>query len=264
MTRKISRRTIIALTTAAGAVSLLSDRAFAQGGAPAASLPARGEFIVRGAHVLTMDAALGDLPSGDVHVRNGAIVAVAANVPTPGAEVIDGRDMICMPGLIETHWHHWTNVCRPFVRNDDPTLGYFPVTAKYGPHYEPLDCYRSVQLGLAEALGAGITTTHNWCHNTRSPAMPMPRSPPCATSASAAATPMAPRKAVRMTDRWTWPISLASSAAGCRATGWLRSAFAPGTLATIPIRHAALSRPKWRRKSGVVRGNSVCRSHCTP
>ena len=91
---------------------------------------------MRGAHVLTLDSGLGDLPSGDVHVRNGAIVAVASRVPAPGAEVIDGRGMICMPGLIDTHWHHWTNVCRPFVRNDDPRLGYFPVTAKYGPHYQ--------------------------------------------------------------------------------------------------------------------------------
>jgi hypothetical protein len=36
------------------------------------ALPARGEFVVRGGHVLTMDASLGDLPSGDVHVRDGA------------------------------------------------------------------------------------------------------------------------------------------------------------------------------------------------
>ena len=55
-----------------------------------------------------------------------SIVAVAASVPAPGAEVIDGRGMICMPGLDRTHWHHWTNVCRPFVRNDDPKLGLFP------------------------------------------------------------------------------------------------------------------------------------------
>ena len=166
----IDRREILAASTALGAASLLPGRAFAQGAQPANALPARGEFVIRGAHVLTMDTGLGDLPSGDVHVRNGAIVAVAASVPAPGAEVIDGRGMICMPGLIETHWHHWTNVCRPFVRNDDPKLGYFPVTAKYGPHFQPEDSYRSAKLGLAEALSAGITTTHNWCHNTRSPA----------------------------------------------------------------------------------------------
>jgi len=166
---QVDRRTMMAGASALGAASLLSGRAFAQA-QPAATLPARGEFVVRGAHVLTLDSGLGDLPSGDVHVRSGAIVAVASRVPAPGAEVIDGRGMICMPGLIDTHWHHWTNICRPFVRNDDPRLGYFPVTAKYGPHYQAEDSYRSARLGLAEALAAGITTTHNWCHNTRSPA----------------------------------------------------------------------------------------------
>jgi cytosine/adenosine deaminase-related metal-dependent hydrolase len=165
----INRRTVLAASTAAGAANLIGGRAFAQG-SPPAGLPARGEFVIRGAHVLSMDSAVGDLPVGDVHVRNGAIVAVAASVPAPGAEVIDGKGMICMPGLVETHWHHWTNVCRPFVRNDDPKLGYFPVTAKYGPHYTPEDMYHSVRPGLCEALAAGITTTHNWSHNVRSPA----------------------------------------------------------------------------------------------
>jgi hypothetical protein len=42
------------------------------------ALPARGEFVVRGGGVLTMDASLGDPPGGDVHVRDG------------------GRDMIVM------------------------------------------------------------------------------------------------------------------------------------------------------------------------
>jgi cytosine/adenosine deaminase-related metal-dependent hydrolase len=32
----------------------------------------------------------------------------------------------------------------------------------------PEDSYRSVRLGLAEALSAGVTTVHNWAHNVRS------------------------------------------------------------------------------------------------
>jgi len=34
---------------------------------------------------------------------------------------------------------------------------------------EPEDSYRSVRLGAAESLAAGVTTVHNWSHNTRSP-----------------------------------------------------------------------------------------------
>ena len=173
MNKGIDRRTVLKGTTVLGAASLLPRRSTAQGAspatAPAVSLPARGEFVVRGAHILSMDDKVGDLPVGDVHVRDGVIVAVAANVPAPGAQVMDGKGMICMPGFVETHWHHWTNILRPVMRQDDPKRSYFPVTAGLGVHYKPEDSYHSVRLGLAEALSAGITTTQNWAHNVRSP-----------------------------------------------------------------------------------------------
>ena len=125
---------------------------------------------MRGAHVLTMDRDLGDLAVGEVHVRDGAIVAVGVAVTAPGAEVIDGKGMICMPGFVDTHWHHWTTLLRPVMQADDPKRTYFPVTFALGLHYTPEDSYRSVRLGLAQALAAGVTTTHNWAHNVRSPA----------------------------------------------------------------------------------------------
>ena len=66
----IDRRTLLAGTSALTAASLLPSRAHAQAAsAPAASLPARGEFVVRGAYVLSMDDKVGDFPAGDVHVR---------------------------------------------------------------------------------------------------------------------------------------------------------------------------------------------------
>jgi cytosine/adenosine deaminase-related metal-dependent hydrolase len=172
----IDRRTVLTGGTVLGAASLLPGRALAQAATsapaarPAGSLPGQGEFVVRGAHVLSMDEGIGDLASGDVHVRNGAIVAVAAKVEAPGAQAIDGKGMICMPGFVDTHWHHWTTFLRPVMQADDPKRTYFPVTFALGLHYAPEDSYRSVRLGLAEALSAGVTTTHNWAHNVRSPA----------------------------------------------------------------------------------------------
>jgi cytosine/adenosine deaminase-related metal-dependent hydrolase len=162
---------MLAGTTAIAAATILPSRANAQSAAQATdSLPARGEFVVRGAYVLSMDDRIGDFPTGDVHVRDGAIVAVAASVPAPGAQVIDGKGMICMPGFVDTHWHHWTTFLRPAMRADDPKKTYFPVTAAVGQHYTPDDSYHSVRLSLAEAIAGGVTTTHNWAHNVRSPA----------------------------------------------------------------------------------------------
>jgi 5-methylthioadenosine/S-adenosylhomocysteine deaminase len=168
---RINRRTVLAGASALGAFSIVPRSALAQRQADttAASLPARGEFVVRGAHVLSMDPQIGDLASGDVHVRDGTIVAVAASVNAPGAEVIDGRDMLCMPGFVETHWHLWTSCLRPVIRGDDAKLSYFPVTSRLGPHFTAEDTYRSVKHGLSEAIHAGVTTVHNWAHNIQSP-----------------------------------------------------------------------------------------------
>jgi len=172
--QNIDRRTILKAATALAVTGVASSMGCAQprgsGSTEARSLPGRGEFVIRGANILTMDAGIGDFARGDVHVRDGAIVAVAKEIAAPAATVIDAGGMICMPGFIDTHWHLWTSLLRPIVRIDDPKRSYFPVTNAFGRHYTPEDSYRSVRLGLAEGISAGATTVHNWAHNIRSPA----------------------------------------------------------------------------------------------
>ncbi len=174
MDKTVSRRRLMQGAAALGTAALLPRGLLAQqaartAGAPGAPLPVRGELLIRGATVLTMDPAVPDLAAGDVHVRDGAIVAVAQKIEAPSARVVDGAGMICIPGFIDTHFHLWNSMFRLFVRADVPTLGYFPVTARLGPLMGPEDSYRSVRLGAAEALAAGVTTLHNWAHNTRTP-----------------------------------------------------------------------------------------------
>lgn len=172
--KKFSRRALtqgaVALATAALMPRQLAAQPVARSaGAPGAPLPARSELLIRGAAVLTMDPAVPDLAAGDVHVRDGAIVAVAQRIEAPSAQLIDGSNMICIPGFVDTHFHLWNALFRVFVRADVPALGYFPVTARLGPLMVPEDNYRSARLGIAEALAAGVTTVHSWSHNTRSP-----------------------------------------------------------------------------------------------
>jgi len=137
---------------------------------PPEGLPRRDEFVLRGAHVLTMDATIGDVASGDVHVRDGVIVAVGIRLDAPVTAVdIDAHAMIVLPGFVDTHWHLWNSSLRAIVRGDDAEQGYFPVTLRVGPRFTPTDSYHSVRLGLTEGLASGITTVHNWSHNTRTP-----------------------------------------------------------------------------------------------
>jgi cytosine/adenosine deaminase-related metal-dependent hydrolase len=77
--------------------------------------------------------------------------------------------MIVMPGFVETHWHLWCTALRLIVRADDPKEGYFPTTIRVGRHCTPQDSYIGVRLGVAEGLLSGITTVHDWSHNTVSP-----------------------------------------------------------------------------------------------
>jgi cytosine/adenosine deaminase-related metal-dependent hydrolase len=132
------------------------------------TMPQREELLIRNAYVLTMDAAVGDLPNADVHVRDGRIAAVGAGLQAPTATVIDGRDMLVLPGLIETHWHIWTTMLRS-MSGDIAEHGYFPTSRGIGAFYTAADMYQSGRLACAEALNSGITFVHDWCHNVRSP-----------------------------------------------------------------------------------------------
>lgn len=132
----------------------------------AGRLPNRDEFVVRNAYVMTMDSARGDLANGDVHVRNGEIVAVGTRLVAPMAENIDGRNMIVLPGLIDTHWHLWTSLLRS-LSGDTKERGYFPISERLGKAYTPEDMYRAVRFATAEALFSGITTVHDFNHNVR-------------------------------------------------------------------------------------------------
>jgi 5-methylthioadenosine/S-adenosylhomocysteine deaminase len=172
---RLSRRTMLTGTVALATLVAASREALAQqtvsrsAAAPGAPLPPRREFVIRGAKVLSMDPNIGDFAAGDVHVRDGAIVTVAPRIDQTNVQIIEAGNMICMPGFVDSHWHLWTSLLRPFIRADVDELGYFPVSFRLGQLFTPEDSYRSVLLGLAEALSAGVTTVHNWAHNVRSP-----------------------------------------------------------------------------------------------
>jgi 5-methylthioadenosine/S-adenosylhomocysteine deaminase len=128
-------------------------------------LPVRDSVVIRNAYLMTMDAA-GDIKDGDVHVRDGVIVAVGRNIDAPGAHEISGAGCIVLPGLVETHWHMWNTLLRS-MSGDRPEHGYFRTTATLGQKYEPNDMYQGTRLAAAEAINSGITHVHSWCHNIR-------------------------------------------------------------------------------------------------
>jgi cytosine/adenosine deaminase-related metal-dependent hydrolase len=124
------------------------------------------DLLIRGGTVVSVDPTIGTVARADVLIRGGRIAEIGQIGHAPDAETIDASRMIVMPGLVETHFHMWSSLGRNFVAED---FEYFPAKWATAALYEPEDFYRSVALGLAEALSAGITTVHNWSHNTRTP-----------------------------------------------------------------------------------------------
>ncbi len=124
-------------------------------------------LLIRGGYVLTMDSA-GDLPSGDVHLRDGVIRQIGRNLDVPEAEVIDASGKIVAPGLVDTHWHMWNTLLRGMSDGwPVPDRGYFTTCVGIGRHFLPADTYAGTRLAAAEAVDAGITTVHDWAHNIR-------------------------------------------------------------------------------------------------
>ncbi|MFK8252527.1 amidohydrolase family protein [Ancylobacter terrae] len=161
------RRTFLKGAASLAALGGIGARSVAYGqSAPA--LPARSNLVIRNAYVMTMDPALGDIARGDVHVKDGVIVAVGPALPADGAEVIDGAGTIVMPGLVDTHWHMWNALLRS-MSGDVKERGYFPLRIGFGKKYVPGDMYAGTRIATAEALHSGITTVNDWCHNIVGP-----------------------------------------------------------------------------------------------
>ena len=105
MTRKSFLRLAAAATTSAAFASQASAQA------PSAMAPrltgSTSSLLISGADLLTMDPALQEIEGGDVLVENGKISAVGKGLALDGAEVIDARGMILMPGMCDGHRHVW-------------------------------------------------------------------------------------------------------------------------------------------------------------
>jgi len=126
-------------------------------------------ILIRNSVVITVDKKLGDFEQADVLIEGDAIAAVGPKLPVEDAKLIDGSNMVVIPGLIDTHRHTWQSVLRGIA--SDWTLGqYFErIRAGIPTAYRPEDVYAANLLGALEALDSGITTMLDWSHIMNSP-----------------------------------------------------------------------------------------------
>ena len=120
-------------------------------------------LLIRNARlVVTMDAQRREIADGAVLVRDHVIEAVGASheLPVTADEVIDARDQVVIPGLVNTHHHMYqtlTRVVRPAQDCElfDWLRTLYPIWAGLTPEM----AHVATQTAMAELLLSGCTTS---------------------------------------------------------------------------------------------------------
>lgn len=119
-------------------------------------------LLVKNATVLvTMDGERREIAGGGLFARDGFIeqVGPSADLPQSADEVLDLRDHIVLPGLVNTHHHFYQTLTRAVPAAQDANLfnwlkTLYPIWARMTPD----DIFTSAQTALAELALSGCTT----------------------------------------------------------------------------------------------------------
>ena len=118
------------------------------------------EFLIRNAHtILTMNDAGSELTGHDLLLRDGVIAEIGVGLSTSG-EVVDAKNCVVTPGLVNTHHHLYQTLTRAVPGGQDALLfGWlktlYPIWSRFGPE----EMRVSALIGLAELALSGCTLT---------------------------------------------------------------------------------------------------------
>src|SRR5688500_8519751 len=122
------------------------------------------DVIVRGSHLVTMNAARDVIRDGAVAVRDGVIVAAGKTVDVErdftAVRSIGGDRFVVTPGMVNTHIHITGEpLTRGYVPDDTPfEQNVFQWLCPLYAAFDALDERTSGQLAAAEMLRSGTTT----------------------------------------------------------------------------------------------------------
>jgi 5-methylthioadenosine/S-adenosylhomocysteine deaminase len=118
--------------------------------------------------LVTMDDAIGDHRNARVLIKGNRIVAAGKGVEAHADEIIDARDKIVMPGLIDAHIHTWQAGLRAIGSEWLGPDYHRNIHANLATRYGPEDNYLGNLIGALGQIDGGVTTILDWCHNLTS------------------------------------------------------------------------------------------------
>ena len=128
-------------------------------------------ILLKSGIIISMDAKVGDLAQGDLLIEGKKIAAIAPSLNAAGAQVIDARDTIIVPGFVDCHRHSWEAPLRRINPNSPTLADYSNAThLSFAKAYRPQDHYVANYLMAIGCIDAGITCVIDNSHNSRSAA----------------------------------------------------------------------------------------------
>jgi cytosine/adenosine deaminase-related metal-dependent hydrolase len=118
--------------------------------------------------LVSMDDKVGDHKGARILIEGSRIVAAGKGIEADADEVIDARDKIVMPGLIDAHIHTWQAGLRAIGSEWLGPDYHKNIHANLATHYGPEDNYIGNLIGALGQIDGGVTTIWDWCHNITS------------------------------------------------------------------------------------------------
>jgi cytosine/adenosine deaminase-related metal-dependent hydrolase len=118
-------------------------------------------LLVRGGQVYDHDGDVHKPAVADILIEGGNIVAVGAGLASDGVqEIIDARDRLVVPGLINAHYHSHDTLCRGMFE-ELPLEMWLLYTLPMGANRSREELRARTLVGAVESLRCGITTVQD-------------------------------------------------------------------------------------------------------
>jgi 5-methylthioadenosine/S-adenosylhomocysteine deaminase len=124
--------------------------------------------LIKNATIVSMDPKIGVVHGGDILIADEKIEEVGRNISADSVQIIDGSDMIVIPGLVNAHIHTWEFPLRGIGADWVSKRDYHGnMHRNLAMRYQSEDVRVANLLGALNQLNHGTTTIFDWCHIVR-------------------------------------------------------------------------------------------------
>lgn len=123
----------------------------------------RDRLLIKGGQVYNHDGDVHKPTTADILIERGEIVAIErdiANTDTATTNVIDAKNRLVIPGLINAHYHSHDTLCRGMFE-ELPLEMWLLYTLPMGANRSKEEVRARTLVGALESLRAGITTVQD-------------------------------------------------------------------------------------------------------